>query len=143
MHEFNAKLLDKVHASVLAFNRKSFVVKAELEMVNKYSVRERWNSLSLADASEIFDRLTPLAEPLDGDESAKNFNLMMLKFMLVITNGCEPIGKYITKIKAIGNGLLKMFNVPDIKETEPIVRYILSNDVVRWKIRVVQLEMFQ
>ncbi|MGL5691522.1 MAG: DEAD/DEAH box helicase family protein [Bacteroidales bacterium] len=125
---FKTMLLDKVHESVMNFNRNSFVVKAELELVNKYSIRESWNLLSLADTSEIFDRLTPLVQPLDSDEAARNFNLMMFKFMLAITNGCEPYEKYINKIKVIGNGLLKKLNIPDIKEKESVLRSITSDE---------------
>ena len=138
--ELKTSLLDKVHTAVMSFNRNSFVVKAELEMVNKYSVRQRWDSLSLADTSEIFDRLTPLAQPLDSDETARNFNLMMLKFMLAITNGCEPFEKYIKKVKAIGNGLLKKLNVPDIKEKEPVLRSIVSDEFWSENMSVVSLE---
>ena len=138
--EIKSALLDKVHSSVISFNRNSFVVKAELEMVNKYSDRGRWNNLSLADTSEIFDRLTPLALPMDSDETARNFSLMMLKFMLSITNGCEPFEKYMKKVKTIGNGLLKKLNVPDIKAKEGVLREIVSDEFWSENMSVISLE---
>ena len=138
--EFQTTLLDKVHTAVMSFNRNSFVVKAELEMVNKYSVRQKWDSLSLADTSEIFDRLTPLAQPMYSAETERHFNLISLKYILALTNGCEPFEKYIKKVKSTGNGLLKKLNIPDIKEKELVLRSIVSDEFWSENLSVVSLE---
>lgn len=138
--ELKNALLDTVHQTVVKLNRNSFRVKAILETVNKFSVRERWCSLSLGDKTEIFEKLTPLAEPQEKDEDARNFDLMMLQLMLAITDGNEPANKYIGRLQTIGRSLLKKTNLPIVKQKEPTLRLIVDNQFWQNEISVVALE---
>lgn len=133
-------LLNIVHQTVLNLNRKSFTVKAVLETVDKFSVRERWNNLSLGDITEIFEKLTALAEPQEKDEDARNFDLMMLQLMLTITDGNEPPYKYIARLKTIGKSLLKKTNLPVVKQKEQTLRLIVDEQFWNNEISVVALE---
>lgn len=133
-------LLNTVHQTVLNLNRKSFTVKAVLETVDKFSIRERWDSLSLGDMTEIFEKLTPLAEPQEKDEDARNFDLMMLQLMLAITDGSEPTYRYIARLKTIGKSLLKKINLPVVKRKEQTLRLITDEQFWQNEISVVVLE---
>lgn len=137
---FRCSLLDTIHKTVLNFNRNSFTVKAVLETVDKYSIRERWNSLSLGDTTEIFEKLTPLTEPIEKDEDARNFDLMMLRLMLAITNGNEPVYKYFGRLVAIGKSLLKKNNLPVVKRKEQTLRTIIDVHFGSNEVSVVTLE---
>ena len=140
MMAFRNDLLDRVHSTVLTFNRKSFVVKEVLGVVDKFSERESWNTLSLADTSEIYSKLTPLAEPLEKDETARNFDFLMLRFMLAITDGNESTDKYETKVKILGKTLLKSLNVPMVKQKEDTLRMIVSEHFWKNEVSVISLE---
>lgn len=140
LEDLRNTLLNTVHQTVLNLNRKSFTVKAVLETVDKFSVRERWNSLSLGDITEIFEKLTALAEPQEKDEDARNFDLMMLRLMLTITDGNEPPYKYIARLKTIGKSLLKKTNLPVVKQKEQTLRLIVDEQFWHDEISVVALE---
>lgn len=140
LEDLRNTLLNTVHQTVLNLNRKSFTVKAVLETVDKFSVRERWNSLSLGDITEIFEKLTALAEPQEKDEDARNFDLMMLQLMLTITDGNEPPYKYIARLKTIGKSLLKKTNLPVVKQKEQTLRLIVDEQFWHDEISVVALE---
>ncbi len=137
---FRVSLLDKAHSAVLNLNRNSFVVKDVLDIVDKFSVRDKWNSLSLADTSDLYDKITHLAEPMDKDEVARSFDLMMLKFMLAITDGNEPSEKYESKVKVLGKTLLKELRIPVVKQREETLRMIVSEHFWSEQVNVVLLE---
>ena len=140
LEDLKNTLLDTVHQTVLNLNRKSFRVKAVLETVDKFSVRERWNSLSLGDITEIFEELTPLAEPQEKDEDARNFDLMMLQLMLTMTDGNESPFRYIRRLKDIGKSLLKKTNLPIVKQKEQTLRLIVDEQFWQNEASVVALE---
>lgn len=138
--KFRSSLLDRVHAAVTSFNRNSFLVRAVLEQVDKYSTRDRWDHLTLGDLSEIFEKLTCLAENQETDENAKNFDLFMLRFMLAITDGSEQPDRYINKLQVIGKTLLKKTNLPVVKRKEETLRKIASEQFWVDQLCVVSLE---
>lgn len=137
---FRTSLLDIAHTTLLSFNRNSFTVKAKLEFVDKFSVRDRWDNLTISDLTEIFEHITPLAEPQDKDEDARRFDLFMLKFMLAITDGNESADKYIAKLKAIGKTLLKKINLPVVKSKEATLKAIVSEQFWAEVVSVLALE---
>ncbi|WP_418697733.1 DEAD/DEAH box helicase family protein [Bacteroides sp.] len=137
---FRVSLLDTIHKTVLNLNRNSFRVKAVLETVDKYSSLERWENLSLGDTTEIFENITPLAEPQEKDEDARNFDLMMLRLMLAITDGNEPVYKYVGRLKTIGKTLLKKSNLPVVKRKEHTLRTIVDEQFWSNEVSVVALE---
>lgn len=140
LSEYKTTLLDAIHLSITSLDRKSFVVKQKLEVVDRYSVRGRLDTLSNADSAELFELLTPMAVPMDKDEDARNFDLMMLRFMLAITDGNEPADKYIDKLTNIGKSLLKKSTLPIIKQREETLRQIVSPHFWSNDVTVVSLE---
>lgn len=137
---FKTSLLDTIHKTILNLNRNSFRVKAVLESVDKYSQRERWNNLSLTDTTEIFKNITALVEPQEKDEDARNFDLMILRLMLAITDGNEPVYKYVGRLKTIGKTLLKKSNLPVVKRKEQTLRMIVDEQFWSNEVSVVSLE---
>ena len=140
IREFRISLLDAAHQTVLALNRNSFVVKAVLETVNAFSDRSRWDHLTFADTAELFDKLTVLAESSEEDENARNFDLMMLRLMVAITDGCESGNRYINAVKVIGKSLLKMTNLPVVKRKEETLKLMVSDHFWGQELSVLSLE---
>jgi type I restriction enzyme R subunit len=132
-------LLNKIYQTVMHFNRNSFIVKAVLREVDKFSSRERWETLSLDDEAIIYNKLTSLAEPEDADEDARRFDLMMLNLMLAFVQE-TTIFPYSTKIKSIAKDLLKKTNLPIVKRKESLLKAISSDDFWQKNISVVTIE---
>ena len=140
LSEYKSILLDAIHLSITSLDRSSFVVKQKLEIVDKYSNRDRLDALSNADSAELFDSLTPMAVPMDKDEDARRFDLMMLRFMLAITDGNESADRYIDKLTNIGKNLLKKSTLPIIKKKEETLRQIVSPHFWSNEVTVISLE---
>lgn len=139
LNDYRSTLLDSIHLSIISLDRNSFVVKQQLRIVDKYSVRERLNTLSKADSAELLS-ITPLAVPLDKDEDARRFDLMMLEFMLAITAGNKLARAYIDKLTNIGKNLLKNSTLPIIKQKEETLRQIVSPHFWSSEITLISLE---
>lgn len=140
INDYKTTLLDAIHLSIISLDRNSFVVKQQLEIVNKYSIRERLDTLSNADSAELFNSLTTLAVPIDKDEDARRFDLMMLEFMLAITIGNQSADGYIDKLTNIGKSLLKQSTLPIIKQREETLRQIVSPHFWSSDVTIISLE---
>lgn len=121
-------LLDQLHQSVLKLNRNSFIVKAVLQEYDTFSVREKWNSLTDDDINTLFDKLTPLAEPESSDEDARRFDLLMLNLMLAALENSPGAIAYSDRVKSIANNLLKKTNLPIVKQKEPLLKTISTEE---------------
>lgn len=140
LNDYKITLLDAIHLSITSLDRNSFVVKQQLEIVDKYSVRERLDTLSNADSAELFNTLAPLAVPMDKDEDARRFDLMMLEFMLAITICNQSAYGYIDKLTNIGKSLLRKSTLPIIKQREETLRQIVSPHFWSNDVTVISLE---
>jgi type I restriction enzyme R subunit len=136
---FRKNLLDKIHNTVMRFNRNSFIVKDALREVNEFSNRERWDRLTLADEAIIYDKLTPLAEPEDADEDARRFDLLMLNLMLAFVHETN-ISSYSIKLKSIAKDLLKKTNLPIVKQKETLLKTLSSGEFWQHNLSVATLE---
>lgn len=134
------ELMDKVHQSILNLNRNSFVVKEVLQDVDKYSVRDRLNHLTGDDISILFQNITPLVEPMDKDEDARRFDVMMLNFMLLLFEADPRVANYINKVKSISKTLLKKTNLPIVKQKESTLKELVSEDFWQNNLSVLSLE---
>lgn len=121
------RLLDTVHLTVCGFNRNSFVVKAVLREVDIYSKHEKWYTLFGEDLAVLFDKLTVLAEPEEEDEDARRFDLFMLNFMLALVHR-ENTYFYAGDLQNIAKSLLRNISLPEIRQHEQILRFLVSDE---------------
>lgn len=141
--ELRKSLLDAIHNNIINYNRNSFVVKEALDIVDKYSIRERWDNVSRNDMAEIFDKITPLAIPMDTDENARNFDLFMLQFMQAKAEENPSLYKYTSSIKNIGLSLLKKTNLPIVKCKDEILRKISNDNFWQNECTIISLEQIR
>lgn len=124
--QLRATLLGKLHQTLNALNRDSFLVKAKLLYVDKYSSRPAWDTLSKTDRQDIRTHLAPLA-PVEGeDELARRFDLLVLNLMVAVMEKDTTQKRYITRIHDIADALIKKPGIPAVAQQMPLIKTLKS-----------------
>lgn len=118
-------LLDELVDVVNSFNTLKFDVKQKIKYVEKYKDVVNWNNLTDLQVKEIKDNLTSLIMSNDSDESAKQFDRLMLAIelskMLNIKYNRET-----NRLEHIGEGLLGLMNIPQVQAKNNDVKKIIE-----------------
>ena len=119
--ELSTNILDLLHKSIETLDRERFQVDMELRFVDEFKDREKWNNLSADDVHTIEEHLSGLPEPDKIPESARRFDLMMLKLQLIklLLKGNEQ--KYLNNLIEIAEGLSKKFTIPQVKKSQKLI----------------------
>jgi type I restriction enzyme, R subunit len=81
--ELYRTLADDLHARVAAMPRQNFIVRPQLEYVDRYQARPRWEALSRLDYADLAQHLSGLpSQVLEEDETALRFDLLVLELQL-------------------------------------------------------------
>lgn len=76
-------LADTLHGYVAAMNTDNFIVRPQREYVEPFQARQRWDTLSRADAAQLAQYVSGLPSTQSSDdEIAKRFDLMVLDLQL-------------------------------------------------------------
>ena len=118
-------LLEELVDVVNSFNTLKFDVKQRIKYVEKYKDVVNWNNLTDLQVKEIKDNLTSLIMSNDSDESAKQFDRLMLAIelskMLNIKYNRET-----NRLEHIGEGLLGLMNIPQVQAKNNDVKKIIE-----------------
>ena len=122
-------LLEELVDVVNSFNTLKFDVKQRIKYVEKYKDVVNWNNLTDLQVKEIKDNLTSLIMSNDSDESAKQFDRLMLAIelskMLNIKYNRET-----NRLEHIGEGLLGLMNIPQVQSKNNDVKKIIETTYV-------------
>lgn len=124
-------LLEELVDTVNSFNTLKFDVKQRIKYVEKYKDVVNWNNLTDLAVKEIKDNLTSLIISNDNDESAKQFDRLMLAVelskMLKMKYERET-----SRLNHIGEGLTGLMNIPQVQvKSEDIKKILEDNYIVR------------
>lgn len=124
-----AKLfIDELHQKVAQLDHQRFQVRKVLRIVNEFSDRARWNSISQGDQLEINAKLSELMVPEDSDEKARRFDLLMLNIALCDIND-TPKDSLVNGVLQIAQDLKKLDNVPKVAAQFPVIEKILTSNM--------------
>src|SRR5690606_2513765 len=85
--ELRNDLIEVLHGEVAAMNRDNFIVRTELEHVDRYVPRERWERLTDADLAELREHVAGLPSELDhGHITARLFDLTCVNLQVALVN---------------------------------------------------------
>lgn len=78
-------LTQQLHGEVAAMNKKNFIVRMELEAVEKFQNPEAWQSLSSSDVHALVEKVATLPSEIETDEiEARLFDLTSLKLQMAL-----------------------------------------------------------
>jgi len=107
------KKVDMLHAAIKNLDRNRFDVGMKWEYIDEFQDRDRWNRLDPESVHTIEEQLSALPVPESINESARRFDLMMLKMMQA--NLMQKSGKkYIDNLMGIGEALSRKYSIPQV-----------------------------
>ena len=122
-------LLEELVEIVNSFNTLKFDVKQRIKYVEKYKDIVNWNNLTDLQVKEIKDNLTSLIMSNDNDESAKQFDKLMLSIELSKMLNIK-YNREISRLAHIGEGLVGLMNIPQVQIKSSEIKKILESSYV-------------
>ncbi|PPK84696.1 type I restriction enzyme R subunit [Neolewinella xylanilytica] len=129
-------LLDGLHAEVEHLNgteeMKRFRVSMQKEHVDAFQDRDRWNNLSNDDIHRINTYLADLPRPDSVHESARRFDLMMLKMQVAkLLQMNRDVERLENRLVETANALGKKFGVPEVYRRAELIGALQDPDFYR------------
>lgn len=127
---YRNELIDDVLAQMKKLNEESFRVRQSIQYVHKFKNRTNWDSLTAMDVNEFQQYIAPLIVPLNDDEFAKRFDLLMYTIELAklqTKNATKPIRSVIRTAEALS----KLGSIPQVVEQKYIIEKVQTEEF--WK----------
>lgn len=122
-------LLEQLVDTISSLNILKFDVKQKMQYVDKYKDIVNWNNLTDLAVKEIKDNLTSLIMSNDNDETAKQFDRLMLSIELSkMLNMRYEREK--SRLFYIGEGLIGLMNIPQVADKKDDVQKLLKEDYI-------------
>lgn len=128
---FREILLNLLQIELSRIDSESFASKPYLKQLYTYRNREKLNNLNNSDAEEINQTLIQLLQPLEGDEPARRFDLLIINLMIAKFEKLPGEQKLISDLIFIAQELLKKRSIRDIILKEDIIRPITEKDFLK------------
>nr|WP_232279022.1 type I restriction-modification enzyme R subunit C-terminal domain-containing protein [Geotalea uraniireducens] len=115
-------LEDTLHGEVSVMNPDNFIVRPHRRHLEKYSARDKWNSLSAEDELEVRLHLAGLpAELPQEDETAKRFDLLLLNLQLALLEKSGSFARYRDKVMEIAARLEGKGTIPMVAQQMELI----------------------
>jgi type I restriction enzyme, R subunit len=124
---YRKELLDDVLAGVSSLNEDSFRVRMELHFVHKYKNTDEWNALGTLSVNEIKQHISPLITPLNDDELAKRFDLVIYTIELASLQGNNAT-KPIKSVIETAEELSKLGTIPEVQAQRYIIEKVKTEE---------------
>lgn len=128
---FREVLLNLTQIEICRIDAESFTVKPYMKQLLTYRKRDNLNNLNSQDIEEIEQTLVQLLPPVEGDEAARRFDLLMVNLMHAKISKLPSEARLIDELIQIVNELLKKRNIRDIALKESIIRPLAEIEYVR------------
>jgi type I restriction enzyme R subunit len=120
---------EQLQLQVQAINKDNFVVRAHLREVEKFNDKKAWEKLDEETYYELTKIISSLPNELNPeDETAKQFDFLMLKLQLATLHNSKDFLKYRDQVIEIANRLEEKENVPQVKEHLELIQEIQKVD---------------
>ena len=111
---------------------KRFWVSMQKEHVDAFQDRDRWNNLSNDDIHRINTYLADLPRPDSVHESARRFDLMMLKMQVAnLLQLNRDVERLENRLVETANALGKKFGVPEVYRRAELIGHLQDPDFYR------------
>lgn len=124
---YREKLLHEILVDVRALNDENFRVRQYLQYVHKYQNAENWQALTVVQTNEVKENVSPLIVPIEDDELAKRFDLLMLTIELAnlqSNNATKPIRKVVDTAEALS----KLGTIPQVLAQRDVIEEVRTTE---------------
>ncbi|HOP00450.1 MAG TPA: DEAD/DEAH box helicase family protein, partial [Bacteroidales bacterium] len=129
--QFRENLLNLIQIELSRIDADSFASRLYLRQLNIYRNRNKLQDLNNQDVEEISETLTPLLPPLEGDEAARRFDLLIINLMLAKFEKLPGEAWLSNDLVYIAQELLKKKNIRSVALKEDIIRPLGDIDYVK------------
>ncbi len=117
-----SEVADELHREVAAMNVENFLVRAKRRTVERFRERQAWEALSPGDYAHVGDDLAGLPTQLDPeDESAKRFDLLLLRTQLAVLNHEPRYDRLREQVIEIAGALTEKRDIPMVAAQLPLI----------------------
>ena len=117
IRELDVELSETLRRQIEAMNVENFIVRPHREVVEKFREPAVWEELSPDEFEELNFVLAGLPSELDPeDETAKRFDLIMLKLQLATLTKSRDFTKLRDQVKELANRLEEKRNIPMVND---------------------------
>lgn len=129
MAALRTDVADILHRQVSAMNVENFLVRPKRRTVERFMDRTIWDRLESADYAHVADELASLPAELDPeDETAKRFDLLVLRLQLALLNHEARLKGYKEQVIDIAAALSEKKDIPLVAEQMALIIDIQSDD---------------
>jgi len=124
-----AEIAATLHKTVESMNPDNFLVRPHLELVERFSSLEAWETASLADLAELNERVAKLPDQLDADtEDAKRFDVVVLNAQLGLLRR-EPFERQRRRIIRVASALADLGTaIPVVAQQQELIADIQTDE---------------
>ncbi|WP_420445282.1 DEAD/DEAH box helicase family protein [Candidatus Poriferisodalis sp.] len=124
-----AEIAATLHRTVESMNPDNFLVRPHLELVERFSSLEAWETASLADLAQLNERVAKLPDQLDADsEDAKRFDVVMLNAQLGLLRR-EPFERQRRRIIRVASALADLGTaIPVVAQQKGLIDDIQTDE---------------
>lgn len=123
--DLRKKLVEELLTNIKALNEENFLVKMNLKYVHKYKNEKEWEALNTGSVIELKDYVAMLITPLNDDELAKRFDLVMYNIQLAYLQG-KNATKGIKSVIITAEQLSKLGTIPQILEQKYFIEKAMT-----------------
>ena len=125
--ELRKELLEGLIHNVKSLNEDNFMVRMNLKYVQKFKEDENWNALGAVAVNELREYIAPIIVPLNDDELAKRFDLVMYSIQLSYLQGTNA-KRGIKSVIETAEQLSKLGTIPQIQKQKYIIEKVMTSE---------------
>ena len=114
--DLQTALTDELHAEVAAMNQENFIVRTELDHVQRFAERERWGQLDEASIGQLRNHVAGLPSQRESEHiTARLFDLQCVNLQLALLSKEKRFAKLREQVIEIASRLEALANVPAVQ----------------------------
>ena len=120
-------LVEELLNSVKVLNEDNFLVRMNINYVHKYKNESEWEALGAVAINELKTNIAQLIIPLNGDELAKRFDLVMYSIQLAQLQGTSAT-RGIKSVIDTAEQLSKLGTIPQVQEQKYVIEKVMTEE---------------
>ena len=122
------EVAERLRAEVEQMNVNNFIVRPKRMLIEKYADAKAWENLGVDDRNELVNDVAGLpSEPIDEDQEAKQFDLLMLRLQLGLLRHERSFTRWSEDVRQIAGALEEKAAIPMVR-TELELIYEVQTD---------------
>ena len=123
--ELRKNLVEELLNNINSLNEDNFLVRMNLKYVQKYKNEKEWEALGEVAVNELKELVSMLIIPLNDDELAKRFDLVMYNIQLAYLQGTSAT-RGIKSVIDTAEQLSKLGTIPQIQEKKYVIEKVMT-----------------